>query len=433
MMKMMKMMKKYFALFIVIALIPMFAGSCKTTDDNEIFSITGTISDPDNDMGRFIGISVKLIDKTGTETRNENLDLYDVPSSQKTYSLNDVKAGDYTFIIESRNYMRVEKDVTLNRNTTIDVVLEPIIAISFEPDHLVFGPRESTRTIRLTNEYSEPVHFFIKGSGQMFELGNNEISDILEGLEGLRKQNWTWGGNLEAGKSMDVPVKVFHRLPGDKEFVLNIGTYTYGESTGRPLHVTVSTTDESFMANVQGVVRDRNGNALNGITIYNDSSKDITVTNENGEYSFGLIPYRSGFSVSAFSNSHYEQIIMKEYVIDDIDVDFTLDPCPGHLTLDRSEIDLGSGPIGSGSTVVELNYKTNLSDYIQLSCNILDPTKAYPGFNIIPASGMAGPEGKIRFSLDRNVASTGAFSFFVKLKVKDAGTYILPVKYSVTE
>lgn len=425
------MMKNYFALFIIIALIPMFAISCKTTDGPETFSITGTISDPDNDMGRFIGVSIKLLDKAGTETHNENLDLYDVPSSQKTYTLNDVKAGDYKFIIESRNYKRVEKDVTINRNATIDVVLEPIIAISFEPDRLEFGPRENRKTIRLTNEYSEPVHFYIKGSGPAFEFGNTEIADILEGLEGLRRHSWTWGGNLEPGESMDVPVKVFHRIPGDKEFTLNIGTYTYGESTGQPLNVTVSTNDESFLANVQGVVRDREGNALKGIAVYNDSSKDITITNENGEYFFGLIPYRSWVSVSAYSNSHYEQTLLKEYVIDDINVDFTLDPCPSHLTIDRSEIDLGSGPIGSGSTVVELNYKTDLSDFIQLSCNLLDPTKVYPGLNISPASGMSRPEGKIRFSLDRNVASTGSFSFYVKLSVKDAGTYILPVKYSV--
>ncbi len=44
----------------------MFAISCKTTDGPETFSITGTISDPDNDMGRFIGVSIKLLDKAGT-------------------------------------------------------------------------------------------------------------------------------------------------------------------------------------------------------------------------------------------------------------------------------------------------------------------------------------------------------------------------------
>lgn len=59
-------MKNYFALFIVIALIPMSTISCRTTDGLETFSFTDTVSDPDNDLGRFIGVSIKLLDKAGT-------------------------------------------------------------------------------------------------------------------------------------------------------------------------------------------------------------------------------------------------------------------------------------------------------------------------------------------------------------------------------
>lgn len=425
-------MKKHLAPLLALAVLSMFAYSCtEHFENNETFSITGTISDPDGDADRFIGLTVKLVNEAGTEIRNENLDLYDVNSSQKTYSLKDVKAGEYKLIIESRSYKRLERDLALNHDTTVDLVLEPIIAISFEPDHLDFGPRDNTKSIRLTNTQEEPVHFYIKGSGQMFELGNNEIADILDGIGGLRRQQWTWGGNLEPGKSIELPVNVFHRIYGDKEFDLNIGTYTYNESYGHPLHVTVSTTDESFMANVQGTVRDSDGKALKGITVYNNSSKSIAITDDNGEYSFGLIPYLSTFSVSAYSGHHYEQVISKEYAIDDIDVDFTLESCPGHLTLDKTEIDLGSGATGSGSTTVELDYTSDLSGYISIDCHILDPTRAYPGFNISPASGMAAPNGKIRFSLDRDFASPGTFSFLVRLKTKDAGTYLLPVKYSV--
>ena len=105
------------------------------------------------------------------------------------------------------------------------------------------------------------------------------------------------------------------------------------------------------------------------------------------------------------------------------------------MTLDRKEIDFGTGSISNAGSPVafEINVtaETDAPVLFQVMTKVIGGN-VYPGLHYV-ANGTFISSGRLWFQLDRSVGNVGDFEFTAILKTDCAGVYLIPIKFSNTE
>ena len=125
----------------------------------------------------------------------------------------------------------------------------------------------------------------------------------------------------------------------------------------------------------------------------------------------------------------------KEYSPNEIEIDLTLERCTNHLTLDRKEIDFGTGSISHAGQPVYFESNVTADTDEPILFNVQTKVVGggvYPGLNYL-ANGVIQSSHKLWFQLSRSVGDVGDFQFTAILKTDCAGTYLIPVRFSNTE
>ncbi len=436
----MKLRTPHYYLLLVLGIGLLLSSGCNDLKEQggKSFSISGVVKDPDGDMDRFYdedGVALRLLNSDGGLVRNVKLNALE-DKAEAEFSLTDIPSGEYRIEAKGIGYRSVSRHLSLRSDEILDIEMELIRALETGPEELVFGPREYTKSITVKNVWEEPVSFSIKAIYNADGTGIESGALSFNGLGGLSIVGHFWVGELKPGESKEIPVRVFHRERGDVNFDLAVTAQSLNESVGKRIHVTVRTTDESFYASLSGRVLDKDNKPVEGAYVTNNCSNTLSRTDADGKYSFGLIPYISSIYVSVYSEHHFEKTLSESYTVDDHIMDFVLEDCPNHLTFDRNSVDFGTGSVKDDKMVYfDIGYvadKTPASD-ARLDCLSINETVARPGFITVTASAVLNKEGQLRFSLNRSNSRSGEHSFNLLVKTTEAGSYIIPVHYSVTE
>jgi len=412
----------------IFAALVLFSGCHPVkTDDLPTYSITGEIIDPDASLSRLLAdMHVTATDKLNGKSYAGAVGSEDAVTCR--YSLKDVPSGEYVLLFSSRYYEAAEYSLNLKGDRILDVTLSPIPQVSLDVQEIRIVPREKSKVFSLTNLTDREISLELKP--------DFEISMFIEKISGLQKMSGTsgWRCNMAPGETKQLTIQAKHDDEVSvREGLIAINVDGIYQSS---LPFAVETSSRDFYANLVGRVTDMQGNPLKDIPVYCNCTETIVLTDEDGRYSFDDLPYVSQVSVIALSEFYnWKQSEFKEYVKDEIELDLALEPCTNHLTLDRKEIDFGTGSVSNPSDPVsfEINVTAEKDDPV----SFLVQTKViggdvYPGLHYL-ANGMFNSSIKLWFQLDRSVANVGDFAFTAILKTDSAGVYLIPIRFSNTE
>jgi hypothetical protein len=414
---------------VIVILAAMWAlcGCIPSLSPAETYSITGEIIDPDACLERALAdMHVIATDKSTGKIYPGSVGTEDVKTCR--YALENLPAGDYLLHFSSPYYEIAEYPVALQGNKTLDVTLSPIPLFSLDVEELYFAPRVKTRQFSITNVTEKPVSLSL--------YPNDVIALLVRSIPGFQKMNGTigWRGQLDAGETKTVTVEIQH---DDKES-LREGSLAL-EFNGMRLSsipLVIETTSRDFYGNLVGRVTDEQGHPLKDIPVYCNCTDTIVLSDEDGRYSFDDLPYVSQVQVIALSEFYnWKMSEFKEYVRDEIEINLSLERCRNHLTLDRQEIDFGTGSVSHPGAPVsfEINVtaETDAPVMFRVQTKVLGGD-VYPGLHYV-ANGSFQSTQKLWFQLDRSVGNVGDFQFTAILWTDCAGVYLIPVKFSNTE
>ena len=393
-------------IFMLAALAVLFGcHPSNSTEEKPTFSVTGEIIDPDGSLARLLAdMHVTATDKSSGIVYAGSVGTED--SRTCRYSLNDIPAGEYVLVFSSPYYETAEYSLDLKGNKTLDVTLSPIPLLSLDVKELYFAPRVKTLEFSITNLTTKPlslslapddiVRFLVKSISVSVVIMHDDHESLLEGSLDIEVDNI---------KQSSIP------------FV-------------------IETTSKDFYANLVGRITDVQGNPLKDIPVYCNCTDTIVLTDEDGRYSFDDLPSFSMVYVIALSEYYnWKMSESKEYSPNEIEIDLTLEPCTNHLTLDRKEIDFGTGSISHAGQPVyfEINVTADTDEPILFNVQTkVVGGSVYPGLNYL-ANGVIQSSHKLWFQLSRSVGDVGDFQFTAILKTDCAGTYLIPVRFSNTE
>ena len=411
----------------ILAALMVICGCIPSLSPAETYSITGEIIDPDACLERSLAdMHVIATDKSTGKIYTGSVGTEDVKTCR--YALENLPAGDYLLHFSSPYYEIAEYPVALQGNKTLDVTLSPIPLFSLDVKEIYFAPRVKTREFSITNLMEKPVSLSL--------YPNDVIALLVRSIPGFQKMNGTigWRGQLDPGETKTVTVEIQH---DDKESLLE-GSLAL-EFNGMRLSsipLVIETTSRDFYANLVGRVTDMEGRPLKDIPVYCKCTDTIVLSDEDGRYSFDDLPYMSQVQVIALSEFYnWKASEFKEYVRDELEINLELERCRNHLTLDRQEIDFGSGSVSRpGAPVsVEINVSAETDDPVMFVVQTkVVGANTYPGLHYI-ANGTFQSTQKLWFQLDRSVGNVGDFEFQAILRTDSAGVYLIPVKFSNTE
>lgn len=411
----------------ILAALAIFSGCKPSARMEETYDISGEIIDPDACLARSLeGMRVSATDKSTGKTYAGNVGTDDAVTCR--YSVENLPSGDYVLGFSSPYYEPAEYRLALHGNKTLDVTLTPIPLFSLDVKKLHFASRVTTREFSITNVTGSPV------SVHMFPSDN--IALLVRSISGFQRMEQIigWRCQVDAGETKSVTVEIQH---DEKEGLLE-GFLTIDIDGMRlsSLPLDIETTSRDFYANLVGKVTDGQGNPLKDISVYCNCTDTIVLTDENGRYNFEDLPYLSKVQVIALSEFyHWKASECKEYVRDEIEIDLTLERCQNHLTLDRKEIDFGTGSVSSPAEPVSIEINVTAETDVPVTFNVLTKViggDVFPGLNYY-ANGTFQSSLKLRFQLDRSVGIVGDFQFMAILKTDSAGVYFIPVRFSNTE
>ena len=411
----------------ILAALAVLCGCIPSVAPEETYSIVGEIIDPDACLERALAdMHVIATDKSTGKTYTGSVGTEDVKTCR--YALENLPAGDYLLHFSSPYYEIAEYPVALQGNKTLDVTLSPIPLFSLDVKELYFAPRVKTRQFSITNVTEKPVSLSL--------YPNDVIALLVRSIPGFQKMNGTigWRGQLDAGETKTVTVEIKH---DDEESLLE-GALALEIDGMRlsALPLVIETTSRDFYANLVGRVTDEQGHPLKDIPVYCNCTDTIVLSDEDGRYSFDDLPYMSQVQVIALSEFYnWKMSEFKEYVRDEIEINLSLERCRNHLTLDRQEIDFGTGSVSHPGAPVsfEINVtaETDAPVMFRVQTKVLGGD-VYPGLHYI-ANGSFQSTQKLWFQLDRSVGNVGDFQFTAILWTDNAGVYLIPVKFSNTE
>ena len=411
----------------ICAALAVFCGCLPSAAPEETYGIVGEIIDPDACLARAVdGMSVSATDKSTGKTYAGAVGTDDAVTCR--YALDGLPSGEYMLRFSSPYYEPAEYTLVLQGNKTLDVTLTPIPLFALDVEELYFAPRVTTRKFSITNVTEKPVSLGLYPS--------DLVALLVRSIPGFQKMNGTigWRCQLGAGETKVVTVEIKH---DDKESLLE-GALAMEIDGMRlsSLPLVIETTSRDFYANLVGRVTDEQGRPLKDVPIYCNCTDTIVLSDEDGRYSFDDLPYASQVQVIALSEFYNRKASeFKEYVRDEIEIDLSLERCQNHLTLDRKEIDFGTGSVSHPGDPVsfEINVtaETDAPVMFQVQTKVLGGN-TYPGLHYI-ANGTIQTSKKLWFQLDRCVGNVGDFQFTAILTTDNAGVYLIPIKFSNTE
>ena len=415
-------------LFHIFAALVLFSGCHPfNTEEEPSYSITGEIIDPDASLSRLLAdMHVIATDKLSGKSYAGSVGSEDAVTCR--YSLKDVPSGEYVLLFSSRYYEAAEYSLNLKGDRILDVTLSPIPQVSLDVQEIRIVPREKSKVFSLTNLTDREISLELKP--------DFEISMFIEKISGLQKMSGTsgWRCNMAPGETKQLTIQAKHDDEVSvREGLIAINVDGFYQSS---LPFAVETSSRDLYANLVGRVTDQKGNPLKDIPVYCNCTETIVLTDEDGRYSFDDLPYVSQVSVIALSEFYnWKQSEFKEYVRDEIELDLALEPCTNHLTLDRKEIDFGTGSVSNPGNPV--SFEINVTAETDEPVSFLVQTKViggdvYPGLHYL-ANGMFYSSIKLWFQLDRSAANVGDFAFTAILKTDSAGVYLIPIRFSNTE
>ena len=414
--------------YIVVALAAFYGCSpSNPMEDEPTYSVTGEIIDPDGYLDRLLAdMHVTATDRSSGKVITGSVGTEDAITCR--YTLKDVPSGEYVLSFSSTYYETAEYSLDVKGNKTFDVSLSPITMLSLDVKNLYFAPRVTTKEFSITNITNKPVSLSL--------APDDIVRFFVKGIPGFTKTDGDrrWRCQLGAGETKTVSIEIKH---DDMESLLE-GSLAF-EVDGikqSSIPFVIETTSKDFYANLVGRVTDMQGNPLKDIPVYCNCTDTIVLTDENGRYGFEELPYISQVYVIALSEFYnWKMSEFKDYSPDEIKIDLALEPCTNHLTLDRKEIDFGTGSISNAGQPVsfDINVTAETDDPILFNVQ----TKVigggvYPGLSYL-ANGVIQSSCKLWFQLDRSVGDVGDFEFTAILKTDCAGVYLIPVRFSNTE
>ena len=419
---------KRIALFLACMVVFAACGEEPAPKEEQKYTISGKLIDPDANGRRLLTGINATVSGTGGVVYSGAVDISDTISCR--YTLKDIPAGQYNLSFSGPYYKDSKYSLAVKGNETLDVELSPVQLVSIDKEILLFESRVKTRQFSVTNVSGQDLILFIRtggGSGRF-------IQKMTPGS----RQEGGWLLNLSAGETQRVTVEVFHEEEGVLEGQLEFCTVNTQEWKETALPVRMETTSRDFNANLVGRVCDTQGNPLEGILMYCDCGGLTTLTDKNGRYSFDELSGSSMFRVAAISEYYkFKQSDFIEYVIDELVADMTLEPCTNHLTLDRKEVDFGTGSISQADMTkpeeITINITAETEESVYYNLQVFNTEfGAVPGLLYSPTAQYVENYPQITFTLSRSVSNEGTFRLNAFLKTDNAGAYIIPITFTNT-
>ena len=415
----------------LLAIMAVFSG-CKENlpdpQDNEVFSVSGQIIEPNADYSRL------MLDLRVTAKNNSNGKFYTGTVVLETsnicqYSFTDIPKGEYDILFSSSLYENLRYPIRVDGNKTLDVALSPIAMASLSVKKLLFATREKYQEFTITN---------ISGKDFYFTLKLDSVADrLVYALSGLRKIDEGWFGELAAGETKRISIEISRSETESKEGTLGIWVNGIHDLS---IPFVVETTNKDFYADVVGQVTDTQGNPLKDIPVFCDCSGTMTLTDQNGRYRFDEIPYRSLIHITAYPEFYnIKRSEFKEYEIEEVELNLTLEPCANHLSFDRREIDFGTGSISAsgGPETISITATSETGEpvayYMESELGQDGMATIIPGLGCNPVNGMFISPETFTFQLDRSKSKVGEFQTSFILTTENAGAYFFPIKFTNTK
>ena len=419
-------MKKFASL--LIAALTLFAACDEKGPHGPVsyYSISGEISDADGDLLRLTAtpIFVRLTDGKGQCVASEEFSLTE---ENRSFVLTDIPAGKYTLEFYPVHHEDLSCPVIVEKDLVQDVTLTPIRGFTVDQTSLNFPPRCSSQALTITNTSSKELHIFLRPKGNIAsfqEIGNALYYTSLS----------AWAVRLAAGEARQVTVEVHHGDIGQETGFLDI--YLGFEGDHRALcrlPISVVTDERDFGPTILGRVTDKQGKPLQGILL--ECEGKTTLSDEDGRYVFDGPFESSGVNVEAYAEFYnYQRSEVYQCVPADIEIDFALEPCSNHLTLDRTELAFGIGSISeaSGTETIRIKVTKEKDDPAGFSLVRFDTDIGTPGFGCPTVSGGLSKTNVLEFTLNRKEGNLGAYKFDIILKTDTAGSYVIPVSFMNT-
>lgn len=388
-------------------------------------SISGVISDMEGSQERLMtGVSAVVTNDSGMQVYSGSV----IPEGTVGggYSIEGIPPGKYEVVFQGDYYKPESYEVSVSGDTVLDVELEPIHLMAVEQDEILFGSRVNEQTLTIRNLSETQISFGIRTDLPVGDLFFLEMS-----APGLKSDGRGWYGTLSPMSALDVRIKISRASMENVEGLLHIFSTDPYKWERFDLPLAVETSERDVCANLRGTVRDLDGNPLEGVAVWNNCSETITYTDEDGEYSFDVLPYLSIITAEVFSEYHAFQTKSEEYEVKEFVMDFTLEPVQKHITFDRKDIDFGEGRIveGAEKEKIEVNATSDTGDWIGFS--IVSTTReADFAVSWNPASGSVRPTSKFVFSLARERSKgLGEYMRNIVVRTEDAGSYVFTITY----
>lgn len=417
-------MKKF--LFLIL----MICCACDSLQNQvEGHSISGVISDMEGSPERLMtGVYAVVTNDAGSQIYSGVV----IPEGTVggSYSIEGIPSGEYEVVFHGDYYEPESYAVSVSGDTVLDVGLEPIHLMEVEQDEIRFESRVNEQTLTIRNLSEEPLSFGIRTDLPVGDLFFLDMS-----APGLKRNERGWHGTVSPMSALDVRIKILRASMENVEGLLHIFSTAPYSWERFELPMRIETSERDVCANLRGTVRDVDGNPLEGVAVWNSCSETITYTDENGEYSFDVLPYISMIRTEVFSEYHAFQSQSVEYAVREFVMDFALEPVQKHITFDRKDIDFGEGRIveGAEKEKFEVNAVSDTGEWVEFS--IVSTTRE-ADFAVTwnPASGTIRPNTNFVFSLARERSKgLGEYVRNIVVRTKDAGSYVLTVTYRNVE
>ena len=420
-------MKKFTILLIAALTLFVACGEKTPLGTFANYSISGEVSDADGDMQRLTASSivVRLTDGKGL--------LYAVgvliPTEEdRRFCFTGVPAGKYSLELFSEFYEDLTCPVIVEKDVVQDITLTPARDFTVDQTSLDFPPRVTARPLTITNTSDKDLYVSIKPKGNFTRLDKIEDAPYSE----APYSDSSWHVSLAPGESKQVTVKINRREVGKETGLLEISAWAGQHRTFVQIPMSVVTDEQDFIPIVRGRVTDKQGAPLQGVLLVCENR--TTLSDEDGRYVFEG-SFESGTTVhvtavSEFYNYYQASNSLNAGPADiETEIDFALEPCSNHLTLDRAEIDFGTGSISgtSGTETIRISLTAEKDEPIfyrlwQLFPEIL-------GFSYSPTSATMEKTGKLEFTLWREASKEGSYQLTTILLTETAGSYVIPVSF----
>ena len=403
---------------LLICLSVLFA--CEKTKTEDLYTISGKVSDAASSGKRLqSGLYAKVTERSGNTIYEGPLELTDTIS--RRYSLKDIPAGEYEITYGGKYYEPARHKLNVRGDANLDVELTPVRLFSLDKEELTFGTRVNELAFSITNISDNSVDVFIRSD---IGLCHRRIQPEFK--------------KLAPGETTTVSVEIAHLEEGLAEGSVKVFAGSPQEWVDTVIPVKIETTSKDFYANLVGKVVDKQGNPLKDVLISYDFPAVTALTDENGNYSIDDLPYKSTFNVTALPEYYLcQESEFIDYKIDEIVVNFSLDPCANHLVFDRREVDFGTGSIsradGNLPEIIHVNITPETDAPVFYRLFVYNTEfGTVPGLTYSPTSQYVAYFPELTFQLSRSDSNEGSFLLKALLRTDTAGAYVIPVKFTNT-